>query len=142
MAVASNMVFEQTHKRQVSLQRLEAIAKVMDGIFVLPGTNIRVGLDPLLGLMPVIGDLAASLVSAYLIWEAHKLGAPKTLLARMVGNMVIDTVTGSIPVFGDAFDVLFRSNMKNMALLRRYVEDERIRCRFGPIIEGDFTRTG
>ena len=142
MAVASNMVFEQTYKRQASLQRLEAIAKVMDGIFVLPGTNIRVGLDPLLGLMPVIGDLAASLVSAYLIWEAHKLGAPKPLLARMVGNMVIDTVTGSIPVFGDAFDVLFRSNMKNMALLRRYVEDERIRCRFGPIIEGDFTRTG
>ena len=141
MAAASNTIFELTHQRQKSLERLEAVAKLMDSAFVLPGTTIRVGLDPLIGLIPGIGDLATSLVSTYLIWEARRLGAPKTLLVRMFGNMLLDSVVGAVPVVGDAFDVMFRSNIKNMALLRRHVEDERIRSRLGPIIEADFTRS-
>ncbi len=114
----------------------------MDGIIVVPGTTVRIGIDAAIGLLPVVGDLAASLVSTYLIWEAHKLGAPRSLLARMIGNVIIDTSVGAIPLLGDAFDVMFRSNIRNMALLRSYLESVRVDRSFGPIIEGEFTRSG
>jgi hypothetical protein len=107
---------------QQSLARLEMLAKLMDGAFVIPGTTIRFGLDGIIGLIPVAGDMIAGLVSTYLIWEAKQLGAPRWLLARMLANAFLDTAIGSVPVVGDAFDVLFRANMKNVALLRRYLE--------------------
>ena len=100
---------------QQSVARLEALARLMDGAFVLPGTTIRFGLDGLIGLIPVAGDVIAGLVSTYLIWEARQLGAPSWLIARMLANAFLDTTIGAIPVVGDAFDVLFRANMKNMA---------------------------
>lgn len=139
MAVGASGMGRQ-HER--SLERLESVAKLMDGIFIVPGTNIRIGLDSAIGLLPGVGDLATSCVAAYLIWEAHKLGAPKTLLARMIGNALIDTTIGAVPILGDAFDVMFRSNMKNMALLREHLESVRADGRYGPIIEGEFTRSG
>ena len=105
--------------------RLEALARLMDGAFVIPGTNIRMGLDGLIGLVPVLGDVAAGLVSTYLIWEARRFGAPGWLIARMLANTMLDTTIGAIPVVGDAFDILFRANMKNMALLRRHFEKQR-----------------
>lgn len=105
-----------------SLARLEALARLMDGALVVPGTNLRLGLDAVVGLVPVAGDVISGVISSYLIWEARRLGAPKWLLARMMGNTLLDTTIGAIPVLGDAFDVMFRANMKNMALLRRYVE--------------------
>ena len=108
--------------RQQSVARLEALARLMDGAFVLPGTTIRFGLDGIIGLIPVAGDVIAGLVSTYLIWEARQLGAPSWLIARMLGNVLLDTAIGSVPVVGDAFDVLFRANMKNVALLRRHLE--------------------
>jgi hypothetical protein len=111
-----------------SVARLEALARLMDGAFVLPGTNIRMGLDAIIGLIPVAGDVIAGLISTYLIWEARQLGAPKWLIARMMGNTLLDTMVGSVPVVGDAFDVMFRANMKNMALLRRHVEKHGITC--------------
>jgi hypothetical protein len=107
---------------EASVTRLEALAQIMDGIFVIPGTNIRMGLDGFIGLVPVAGDVVSGLISSYLIWEAKQLGAPKWLIARMIGNMAIDTTIGAIPLLGDAFDVMFRANMKNMALLRRHLE--------------------
>jgi hypothetical protein len=107
---------------QQSLARLEALAKLMDGAFVIPGTTIRFGLDGIVGLIPVAGDMLAGLMSTYLIWEAKQLGAPRWLIARMLANAFLDTAIGAVPVVGDAFDVLFRANMKNMALLRRYLE--------------------
>jgi len=122
-----------------SLARLEALAKLMDGAFVLPGTSIRFGLDGIIGLVPVAGDMAAGLVSAYLIWEAKQLGAPKWLIARMVANAFLDTAIGAVPVVGDAFDVLFRANMKNMALLRRHLERKGHRLG-GTTIEGEAVR--
>jgi hypothetical protein len=112
----------------------------MDGAFVLPGTNIRFGLDALIGLIPVAGDLIAGVVSSYLIWEARQLGAPRWLIARMMANTLIDTAVGAIPGVGDAFDVLFRANMKNMALLRRYLEKRGLAGAAGPIIEGTAVR--
>lgn len=120
--------------------RLEALARLMDGAFVLPGTNIRFGLDALIGLIPVAGDLIAGVVSSYLIWEARQLGAPRWLIARMMANTLIDTAVGAIPGVGDAFDVLFRANMKNMALLRRHLEKRGLARAAGPIIEGTAVR--
>jgi hypothetical protein len=127
--------------KQQSMVRLEALARLMDGAFVIPGTTIRFGLDGIIGLIPVAGDMIAGLVSTYLVWEAHQLGAPAWLIARMLGNVFLDTAIGSVPVVGDAFDVLFRANMKNMALLRRHLEKkgyaQPVR---GTVIDGDAVR--
>jgi hypothetical protein len=114
----------------------------MDSQFVLPGTNLRIGLDPLVGLIPVAGDLISGLVSTYLIWEARRLGAPGRLIARMMANTLIDTAVGSVPVVGDAFDALFRSNMKNVALLRRHMERRGLTCPGGPVVGVEALRTG
>jgi hypothetical protein len=119
-----------------SVARLEALAKLMDGVFVLPGTNIRMGLDAIIGLVPVAGDMVAGLISTYLIWEARRLGAPRWLIARMVANTFLDTTIGAVPLLGDAFDVMFRANMKNMALLRKHMEKRGLSRSGGPIIEG------
>jgi hypothetical protein len=125
-----------------SVARLEALAQLMDGAFILPGTNIRLGLDALVGLIPVAGDLISGLISSYLIWEARRLGAPSWLIARMIANTLLDTVVGAVPVLGDAFDVAFRANMKNMALLRRYIEKHGITCPGGKVIDGEVVRVG
>ncbi len=103
---------------EATLARLEALAKVMDSAFLLPGTNVRMGFDALLGIIPVIGDLIGQAISSYLIWEAKRLGVSRFTLWRMIGNSAIDTVVGFIPFAGDAFDVVFRSNTKNLALLK------------------------
>jgi len=90
--------------------------------------------------VPVAGDVISGLVSSYLIWEARRLGAPRWLIARMVANTLLDTTIGAIPVVGDAFDVMFRANMKNMALLRRHTEKRGLTRAAGPIIEGEAVR--
>jgi Domain of unknown function (DUF4112) len=128
------------HKAEQSVARLEALARLMDGAFVLPGTNIRLGLDAIIGLVPVAGDLLSGLVSSYMIWEARQLGAPRWLIARMMANTFFDTVLGAVPVVGDAFDVLFRANLKNMALLRRHMEKHGLTQPAGPVIEGEAVR--
>jgi hypothetical protein len=123
-----------------SVARLEALGRLMDGAFVLPGTNIRLGLDAIIGLVPVAGDVISGLLSSYLIWEARQLGASRWLIARMMGNTLLDTTIGAIPLVGDAFDLLFRANMKNMALLRRHMEKRGLGRTAGPIIEGEAVR--
>ena len=104
-----------------SIVRVEALARLMDGVFVIPGTNVRIGLDAIVGLVPGVGDVVSGVISSYLIWEARRLGAPRWLIARMMGNTLLDTTIGAIPIIGDAFDVLFRANMRNMALLRSHL---------------------
>ena len=127
--------------KQQSMERPEALARLMEGAFVLPGTTIRFGLDGIIGLIPVAGDMIAGLVSTYLVWEARQLGAPSWLIARMLGN-VLDTAIGSVPVVGDAFDVLFRANMNNMTLLRRHLEKKGYAPVHGTVIDGDAVRVG
>lgn len=105
-----------------TLQRLDGIATVMDSAVRIPGTQVVMGLDALLGLLPVIGDAIASAIGAYLIWEARRLGASRLIIARMAANTTLDTVLGSVPVLGDVFDVAFKSNRKNIALLRAHLE--------------------
>jgi len=121
-----------------SLVHVEALARLMDGAFVIPGTTIRMGLDGLIGLVPVAGDMVSGLISSYLIWEARQLGAPAWLIGRMIANTLLDTTIGAIPVVGDAFDIMFRANMKNMALLRRHIEKKGTARRSrGPVIDGE-----
>jgi hypothetical protein len=123
-----------------SVTRLEALARLMDGSFIIPGTNFRLGLDAIIGLVPVAGDVISGTISSYLIWEARRLGAPKWLIARMMANTFLDTTLGAIPLVGDAFDILFRGNMKNMALLRKYMDKRGFGRSRGPLIEGEAVR--
>ncbi len=110
--------------REQRLARLEAIARLLDIAFVLPGTNIRYGIDGLIGLIPVIGDIITTAISLWLVREARALGAPWHVTARMLGNVALDGVVGMVPLAGDAFDVMFRANMRNVRLLRRWLDKQ------------------
>lgn len=102
-------------------RRLERFASALDSAFVVPGTGIRFGADSLLGLLPGIGDAVAMGLSGYLIWEARRIGAPSAMLARMLGHVAVDAVVGAVPLLGDVFDVFFKANRRNVALLRTHV---------------------
>jgi hypothetical protein len=108
--------------REQRLKRLEAMAKLLDVAFILPGTNIRYGIDGIIGLIPVVGDIIATALSLFLVREARALGAPWHVVARMLGNVAVQGVVGSVPVAGDAFDVLFRANMRNARIVRRWLD--------------------
>lgn len=95
------------------------LARWMDSVFTVPGTNIRFGLDSLIGLIPGAGDTVTSLVSLYILSAAHRNGASKATLLRMGFNVAVDLVVGAIPLLGDLFDVYFKSNQRNVALLER-----------------------
>jgi hypothetical protein len=96
------------------------IARLMDSAFVIPGTNIRFGLDPIIGLLPGIGDGATALTSLMLFLKAAGQGVPKIVLARMALNIVLNTSLGAVPVAGDAFSFWFKSNDRNYDLLRKH----------------------
>ena len=108
--------------REQRLARLDAVAKLLDVAFILPGTKIRYGIDGIIGLIPVVGDIIATALSLWLVREARALGAPWHVTARMLGNVAIQGVVGTVPVAGDAFDVLFRANIRNVRLLRRWID--------------------
>jgi hypothetical protein len=101
-----------------ALRRLQTVANLLDSAFVVPGTNQRVGIDAIIGLIPAVGDVLTTVLSSYIIWEARNLGASRFALARMAGNLGIHAVVGSIPVAGDLFDAFFRVNQRNMRILR------------------------
>ena len=108
--------------RSAGLARLDALATFMDAAFVIPGTNIRMGADGIIGLVPVAGDMIGGAISSYIVWEARQLGAPGWLIARMMLNVAIETGFGAVPLLGDMFDVMFRANLRNVALLKNYFE--------------------
>ena len=101
----------------VRIARLRRVSEYFDSAFEIPGTNYRVGLDPVLGLLPVVGDAPGAAVSAYVVAEAAALGVPRATLARMLFNVVVDAVVGSLPVVGDAFDAVWKANVRNVRLL-------------------------
>ena len=101
-----------------TFERLDKLSKLLDTALVIPGTNIRFGVDALIGLVPVVGDMITTAISSWLIYEAHRLGISRFALWRMMGNVAIDGLIGSIPLLGDAFDVVFRANRRNVAILR------------------------
>ncbi|KFL47162.1 DUF4112 domain-containing protein [Sphingobium sp. SA2] len=103
-------------------RRIEAMEAVLEGLFVIPGTNRRVGLDSLVGLVPVVGDLATAAMGAWMVWEARNLGMSKWQLTRMAGNVGVDTLIGAIPFAGDIFDFLYKSNTKNLRIIRKHLD--------------------
>lgn len=103
------------------LERLDRIARVMDLAFRLPGTRIRIGLDSIIGLVPGVGDTLALLPAVYIIGSAWQMGMSARGLARMAANTALDTAVGSIPVLGDIFDAGFKSNARNVALLKEHL---------------------
>jgi Domain of unknown function (DUF4112) len=102
------------------LQPVRRIARVLDDLIRIPGTKIGIGIDPLLNLIPVAGDAAGTVMGAYLLVTAVKMGVPKRILARMLLNISIDAAVGVIPFLGQAFDFVWKANSKNMVLLERY----------------------
>jgi hypothetical protein len=110
--------------REQRLARLDALAKLLDVAFVLPGTNIRYGIDGVIGLIPVVGDIIVTALSLWLVREARALGAPWHITVRMLANVGVQGVVGMVPVAGDAFDVLFRANLRNVRMLRRWIDKQ------------------
>ncbi|SCY98298.1 DUF4112 domain-containing protein [Microvirga guangxiensis] len=102
--------------------RLDALARLLDSAVRVPGTNVRLGADALLNLIPGVGTLTSKGVSAYLIWEARRLGVPTGTLLRMCRNVGVDFVISAIPLVGWVGDVFYRSNLRNMALLREHLD--------------------
>ena len=110
---------------EARLQRLDAFADLLDARFRVPGTGWRFGLDSIVGLIPGIGDTATAAAALWVLWEGRRLGASKAILARMAGNVFMDAVFGSVPLVGDIFDAGFKSNRRNVALLRRHLDRTR-----------------
>ena len=104
-------------------RRIALVARVLDELIPIPGTRQRFGLDSIVGLIPGVGDLASAAVGGWIIVEASRFRLPGVVLARMVVNTVVDLVIGSIPLLGDVFDVVFKSNTRNLALFRRHATD-------------------
>lgn len=108
------------------IKHLRRLSFILDEAILIPGINYRIGLDPILGLLPGGGDLVSAVISSYIIFVAAKLGAPKSLLAQMVKNLAIDTVAGSIPLIGDLFDVMWKANVKNVNLLEEFLQQKQL----------------
>ena len=102
--------------------RVEAMEKVLERAFVIPGINRPIGLDSIVGLVPVVGDFVTALMGAYIVWEARNLGMSKLQLTRMAANVGIDTALGAIPFAGDVFDFFWRSNTKNLKIIRKHLD--------------------
>jgi hypothetical protein len=103
------------------LEHLRAMSRLLDNAFTIPGTRYRFGLDALIGLVPGLGDAVSAVFSGYLVLQASRMGAPRSVVTRMIGNVAIDTIVGWIPLLGDIFDVAWKSNVRNMALLEQHV---------------------
>lgn len=103
-------------------RRIEAMEKLLERSFTIPGTRQTVGLDALIGLVPVGGDMIAAAMGAYILWEARNLGMSKGQMARMAGNVGFDWAIGLIPFVGDAADFFFRSNSRNLRIIRRHLD--------------------
>ncbi len=102
--------------------RIEALEIMLERSFHLPVINYPVGLDAIVGLVPVLGEIVTTAMGAYLVWEARNLGLPKWKLWRMVGNVAFDTAIGTVPIVGDAADLLFRSNTRNLKIVKNHLD--------------------
>ena len=110
-------------------QRLARLAWLLDNSIVIPGTRFRVGIDAIVGLIPGLGDLLGVLASSYIVREAARLGAPPSVLTRMVFNVAVEGVVGLIPFFGDVFDAVWKANQRNYALLEQHIDHPQLTAR-------------
>lgn len=112
--------------RQVrGLEGLRKAAQLLDSAFLVPGTSFRVGLDPILGLVPGLGDLVSPLFTIGILWQARELALPRIVQLRMIFNVAIDSLVGAVPMIGDLFDFAWKANTMNLALLERHAQEER-----------------
>jgi hypothetical protein len=107
------------------LKALKHMSRLLDSAFVLPGTQIRIGLDPILGLVPGLGDLASPLFAIAMLWQGRDLGIPRVVQLRMIFNVAIDALVGMLPIAGDIFDFAWKANDRNFALLERHAYEHR-----------------
>ncbi|MCQ8241490.1 DUF4112 domain-containing protein [Rhizosaccharibacter radicis] len=105
------------------LKRIRRLAWLLDAALRIPGTRFRFGIGTLIGLPPAAGDAVLALISLYIVWEAHRLGVPKAVIARMLGNVAVEAVAGSVPVLGDVIDATYKANLRNIALLEAHLAD-------------------
>ena len=103
-------------------RRVEAMEKLLEGLFTIPGTTRKVGLDVLLDIIPVGGSVIAAIMGSWLAWEARNLGMPKHAYVRMAGNIGVDALLGAIPVIGAVPDFFFRSNTRNLKMIKRWLD--------------------
>ena len=103
-------------------RRIEALEHLLEGLFTIPGTKQRVGLDVILDLIPIGGSAVAAIMGSYIAWEARNLGMPKSTIVRMAGNIGVDALLGAIPFIGAVPDFFFRSNTRNVKLIKRYLD--------------------
>ncbi|MFN3475202.1 MAG: DUF4112 domain-containing protein [Blastomonas sp.] len=103
-------------------KRVEMMEQVLERSFTLPGLNRKVGLDFALGLVPVVGDIITGAMGLYIVWEARNLGMSKFQLARMAANVGFDTLVGAVPLAGDVFDLFWRSNTRNLKIIRKHLD--------------------
>lgn len=104
-----------------TLRRLRRLSNILDNAIPIPGTSYRIGIDPIIGLLPGGGDFLGTALSAYIVLEAAKMGVSRTTLQQMVWNIIVDTLSGTVPVLGDLLDVTWKANTKNMALLEEHL---------------------
>jgi hypothetical protein len=116
---AHPVVADAVHTRQQARKRVIALARLMDSAFEVPGLRTRVGLDAVLGLAPVVGDVISAAIGLYIVHQARELGASRWLQARMIGNLLADAALGAVPLAGDLADVYFRANIRNLKLMQK-----------------------
>ncbi|WP_339733546.1 DUF4112 domain-containing protein [uncultured Gimesia sp.] len=111
-------------ERADRMARFERLTHFLDDAIKLPGTNLRIGWDTLIGIVPGLGDMISATLSGYLIYEAKQLGVSRWVLARMIGNVALDSLIGAIPLLGDVFDAFFKSNRRNSRLLKKHLNKQ------------------
>jgi hypothetical protein len=123
-AISDDVPSNASPAERAALDRTRTVARLLDEAIPVPGLDYRIGLDSIVGLLPVSGDLVTGVVGLYIVGEAARAGAPREILGRMVGNLVIDVAIGSVPAIGDLFDAAWKANVKNVELFAEYLEEE------------------
>ena len=119
-APLGNHAFADRPHVSARLARLRRLAWLMDGAARLPGTRFRFGLNGAVGLAPGVGDALLAAISLYIVWQARALGLPRHLLWRMVGNVAVEAAAGAVPILGDLFDMAYRANLRNLAIVETH----------------------
>ena len=113
-----------TPAQEQRLELVRRLSRLLDSAFVVPGTSMRVGLDPILGLLPGLGDLVSPLFAIGVLWQARELRLPRVVQLRMIANVAIDSLVGMVPIAGDLFDFAWKANERNLVLLERHAYEE------------------
>lgn len=115
------MIEEMNEINEEKLVRLKLLSKRLDNNFIIPGTKYKIGLDPIIGAVPVIGDLIGALLSTYIMYSGIKMGVSRSIVAQMATNIALDFAIGWIPIIGDIFDIIWKANQRNVKLIEESI---------------------